>query len=639
MPLDAGDRSLHQRVGSTSPDYHPLSAQVSCEAEFSEGILRGHRPWSFWRWCCAPAVSFGRWFTLLADSFGWRFVVLVVFGEHLLKGFLGGGGCSGGFLVIEGMAYLQIQVGASTKSMLMAVSGSAWSLKPIFGMISDTLVICKYRRAPWIIVTSVLACAGYAAVFTFGRALGPPLLCLCFFLARMQNSWTDLMVEATYTEKMKYVPEHASDIITWVWSGIGIATVAGVLVAGPALDHLGPFTSAALAMPVAALVIGPTALGWLTERPCSSPACGLHWGVLVQQRRLFLCTVILAAVVLVAAASAIAGVSTTNQAITAAVGSLVVSAAGVVLLPAGLWKPLLFMFLASALTINTYGFVDNFYLDPATPEESERLGYPVCKDCPHFSNTFYVTVVGICDAVFMSVASWLFNMFMSDWTYRRALVVTQVIVMVVSLIDIIQFQRWNKLYGIPDTVFMVGKHAVQNTCSMLNFMPTSILISKLCPVGVESTVFSLLAGFSNFGTTISMYLGAYVLDWIGLGDIGKGPVDDFRHAWKACLINAVSPLSVLLILPFLIPDARMSAPLATPMMEDVVPFGEDDFALSRRGLALEMEDVGVHAALFTPEADRSPAAGPEDDDAPPSDPLEEEGPTDDKQALTASATD
>lgn len=61
-----------------------------------------------------------------------------------------------------------------------------------------------------------------------------------------------------------------------------------------------------------------------------------------------------------------------HQAITAAVGSLVVSAAGVVLLPAGLWKPLLFMFLASALTINTYGFVDNFYLDPAAPGGAVR---------------------------------------------------------------------------------------------------------------------------------------------------------------------------------------------------------------------------------------------------------------------------
>lgn len=44
--------------------------------------------------------------------------------------------------------------------------------------------------------------------------------------------------------------------------------------------------------------------------------------------------------------------------------------ASVVLLPAAIWKPLMFMFLANSLSISTAGFVDNFYLDPATEEES-----------------------------------------------------------------------------------------------------------------------------------------------------------------------------------------------------------------------------------------------------------------------------
>ena len=105
--------------------------------------------------------------------------------------------------------------------------------------------------------------------------------------------------------------------------------------------------------------------------------------------------------------------------------------------------------------------------------------------------------------------------------------VSSMCLQVASLVDIIQFERLNKHMGIPDSVFMLGKAAVQNTCGMLNFMPTTILISKLCPRGVESTVFALLAGFSNFGGSISGYLGAYILDWIGMGDIGQGKVLPF----------------------------------------------------------------------------------------------------------------
>ena len=111
----------------------------------------------------------------------------------------------------------------------------------------------------------------------------------------------------------------------------------------------------------------------------------------------------------------------------AAACSVSIGIAAVLLLPSTITKPMLFMFMASALSINMYGFVDNFYLDAATPEESAETGYPVCEDCPHFSSTFYITVVGICDAVFMTLASWVFNAVMSQWTYRKALVVTQAI--------------------------------------------------------------------------------------------------------------------------------------------------------------------------------------------------------------------
>lgn len=34
---------------------------------------------------------------------------------------------------------------------------------------------------------------------------------------------------------------------------------------------------------------------------------------------------------------------------------------------------------------------------------------------------------------------------------------------------------------------------------MMEFMPAVILTSKLCPIGIEATMFALLAGFQNFG--------------------------------------------------------------------------------------------------------------------------------------------
>ena len=49
---------------------------------------------------------------LLCDNFDGRFIAMILFGQHLLKGFLAGGG-SQGLLVLEALIYMQLHVGAA----------------------------------------------------------------------------------------------------------------------------------------------------------------------------------------------------------------------------------------------------------------------------------------------------------------------------------------------------------------------------------------------------------------------------------------------------------------------------------------------------------------------------------------------
>eukprot|EP00668_Euglena_longa_P017346 GGOE01021738.1.p1 GENE.GGOE01021738.1~~GGOE01021738.1.p1 ORF type:complete len:320 (-),score=80.87 GGOE01021738.1:408-1367(-) len=272
-----------------------------------------------------------------------------------------------------------------------------------------------------------------------------------------------------------------------------------------------------------------------------------------------MCTSIMAVVVIASTIVALQPrISYAAQTGIALAGSAVMATSAAFLLPDVLWKPMLYLFIANLSSINTSSIMDNFYLDPGTPEQAAVLGFPVCVDCPHFSRSFYVTVGGVLDALCTVLGSVLFNAFLSGSSYHKAFAVTQVLNMFASSVDIVQFQRWNRSLGVPDHPFMLGKMALQSTCGMLNFMPSMVLFSKLCPKGVESSVFALLAGFTNFGNVVSSYAGSYVLDVLGLGTIGMGQVDDFSNAWKACLLNACLPMFVLILLPVLIPDANMS---------------------------------------------------------------------------------
>eukprot|EP00667_Euglena_gracilis_P005873 EG_transcript_5913 len=520
---------------------------------------------TLWDRITFPIMSFRAWMRLLGDNFGWKFLAMVFCGQHLLKGMLAGGG-SQGLLMVEGLIYMRLHVGASMKTVYQSIGNSAWGLKPLFALISDTVSIGGYRRTPWIILTAVLGTASYLCLVLDSAAAGGALVCLCFFCAKLQLAFTDLMVEATYTEKMRDRPRFAADIVSFAWSGIGLFGMIGIFIAGPGVDLLGPILILALAIPFSSLIIFPASAGWMTEKRLPPEKRGLQLDQIRREKNYVLCTLILTVGVLVTIITGVMNVSAETKAGVALGVSVITGVASVVLLPGRVWKPLLYMFVCNSVNLATAGFVDNFYLDPGTRKEAERTGYPMCEDCPHFSATFYYTVMGVADSVFTLIGSYIFSQYISHWSYRRALCVSQVLLTAAGFLDIVQYQRWNLLLGLPDWFFMLGKSSVQNTTGMINFMPTTILMSKVCPPGMEATVFALLAGFSNFGLTISGYLGAYVLQLTGMDRIGQGTEDDFSNAWQACLLGAIlTPLS-LLLLPLLIPDASMTEDL--PRDED-----------------------------------------------------------------------
>uniref|UniRef100_A0A0A9Z868 Autophagy-related protein 22-2 n=1 Tax=Lygus hesperus TaxID=30085 RepID=A0A0A9Z868_LYGHE len=93
--------------------------------------------------------------------------------------------------------------------------------------------------------------------------------------------------------------------------------------------------------------------------------------------------------------------------------------------------------------------------------------------------------------------------------------VTTFIQMVASLFDIVIMKRWNVKIGIPDSVlYILGPAIVYQICYMLSFMPMTILMARLCPRGSESMVYSLMAGFSNLGQTMSGAIGSILMYYV-----------------------------------------------------------------------------------------------------------------------------
>ena len=134
---------------------------------------------SLWDRVCFPLLSFLAWMRLLCDNFDRRFVAMVFCGVHLLKGFCGG------LMVVEGLIYMRLHTGATSKTIFQAISQSAWGLKPLYALVSDTCAFRGYRRAPWVVLTAVVAAMAYTTLVLGNWSLSGPLVCLCFFCAKV----------------------------------------------------------------------------------------------------------------------------------------------------------------------------------------------------------------------------------------------------------------------------------------------------------------------------------------------------------------------------------------------------------------------------------------------------------------------
>merc|ERR1712007_273602 len=86
-------------------------------------------------------------------------------------------------------------------------------------------------------------------------------------------------------------------------------------------------------------------------------------------------------------------------------------------------------------------------------------------------------------------------------------------------------KRWNLSVGIPDSWMLIGDEAFTECMRRFFTMPMFVMASKVCPEGVEGTLFAMLMALSNFGASIGQFLGTTLLEALDVQncyDVGGG---------------------------------------------------------------------------------------------------------------------
>ncbi|MEM6610874.1 MAG: folate/biopterin family MFS transporter [Cyanobacteria bacterium P01_C01_bin.72] len=363
---------------------------------------------------------------------------------------------------------------------LTGITALPWIIKPVFGFISDGLPIFGYRRRPYLILSGILGCLSWIALATIvDDAFTATLVIL---LTSFSVAISDVIVDSLIVERAR--EESLADSGSLQSLSWGSSALGGLLTAyfsGLLLQHL---SSSQVFEITATFPLIVSAVAWLiTEEKIDRQA---------------------------------------SDKVIAPVGGQIQKLWGAVK-QKQVWLPIAFLFVWQATPTADSAFF--FFSTNELGFEPEFLGRVRLV-------TSFASLVGI----------FLFQKYLKTLPFRQILGWSTVIAAVLGMTTLLLVTHTNRALGIDDRWFSLGDSLILTVVGQITWMPVLVLSARLCPKGVEATLFALLMSIWNLSGLLSHELGALLTAWLGVTE------NNFDQLW---LLVIITNLSTLLPLPFL----------------------------------------------------------------------------------------
>ncbi|GAB5033212.1 major facilitator superfamily protein isoform 2 [Nannochloropsis oceanica] len=480
----------------------------------------------------------------LCDAFGFKFVALLMSVYGLSQGL------GESYMAMSSDYYLKdiLKLEPASAQAFKSLMHLPWNIKPIYGLISDTLPIFGYHRGPYIFLAGAFGVFAWITL-ALQRKASFGLAAFLLLLANYSIASPDVIIDAAVTERSQYAPMYASDLQSLSWGSHAMGGIIGCTTVGQAQAHIHSRGVFALTSLTALSIMVLAAMRWLPEKQIPpgaerSRACRHAW-VKGGQRSLYLlaffvaaCAVFLATTVNHVEDRMIAGY------ITVAVAVLVTIVVYMVLVKISpkIAKPAIFFFLREACQPNIAEAMFYFYTsDPNGPLFTPQ----------------FLGVLSCIGSVSMMIGIAMYNRYMSSWKYRTIFIAAQVLMVGAGMLDWILVKRLNLRVGISDKAFVLGDEALVPILRRFSAMPFFVLAAKVCPERCEATLFALLMALSNFGGDVGSYIGVGVLKAF---HVHRG---DYSELSNVVLVKTMCRFIPVFLIPLLIPDASPADEILT----------------------------------------------------------------------------
>lgn len=210
------------------------------------------------------------------------------------------------------------------------------------------------------------------------------------------------------------------------------------------------------------------------------------------------------------------------------------------------------------------------FLWQATPNSESAFFFFTTNDLGF--NPEFLGRVRLVTSLASLLGIWLFQRFFKAVAVRTIFLWTTLISSGLGMTTLLLVTHANRTLGIDDHWFSLGDSLILTVMGQIAYMPVLVLAARLCPPGIEATMFALLMSILNLGGLLSHESGALLMHQLGVTE------SEFQNLW---LLVVITNLSTLLPLPLLhwLPTAESNPeddshtldkqPIAPPQQESL----------------------------------------------------------------------
>ncbi len=371
-----------------------------------------------------------------------------------------------------------------TPAQMGALTGIAmlpWVIKPVFGFLSDGLPLFGYRRRSYLVLSGILGSLSWIALATVVNSAWTVTLTL--LITSLSVAISDVIVDSLVVERArKESLGQAGSLQSLTWGIVAFGGLMTAYLSGWLLQHL---SSREVFEMTAVFPLIVSGVAWLIAEERVKPGEASVGSDLQLKQQ----------------------IQQVWQAIT----------------QKSILLPTAFLFLWQATPSADSAF---FYFT------TNELGFE-----PEFlGRVRLITSMAALAGVF------LYQKFLKKVSFRRILGWSIVLSSGLGMTTLLLVTHANRAMGISDRWFSLGDSLILTVMGQIAFMPVLVLSARLCPKGIEATMFALLMSIVNLSSLLSHELGALLTYWLGVNET------NFDRLW---LLVTISNLSTLLPLPIL----------------------------------------------------------------------------------------